>query len=71
MGIKIPAQLAIAGFHGHDVGQVMSPKLASILTPRDKLGRKAAEVLLARIKGKSLPRKLFDVGFELLPGESI
>lgn len=71
LGIKIPAQLAIAGFHGHDVGQVMSPKLASILTPRDKLGRKAAEVLLARIKGKSLPRKLFDVGFELLPGESI
>nr|WP_307772998.1 gluconate operon transcriptional repressor GntR [Providencia stuartii] len=71
LGIKIPDDLAIAGFHGHDVGQVMTPKLASILTPRDSMGRKAAEVLLGRINGKKLPQTLFDVGFELLPGESI
>lgn len=67
----MPNDLAISGFHGHDVGQVMTPKLASILTPRDSIGRKAAEVLLARINGKKLPQTLFDVGFELLPGESI
>lgn len=71
LGIKVPEELAISGFHGHDVGQVMTPKLASILTPRDQMGSKAAEVLLARISGKKLPQTLFDVGFELLVGESI
>nr|WP_314264802.1 gluconate operon transcriptional repressor GntR [uncultured Moellerella sp.] len=69
--IEIPKQLAVSGFHGHDVGQVMTPKLASVLTPRDQMGRKAAEVLLSRMKGKKLTQTQFDVGFELLIGESI
>ena len=71
LGIQIPQDLAISGFHGHDVGQVMTPKLASILTPRDQMGRKAAEVLLARMSGKKLVETHFDVGFSLLTGESI
>ncbi|MTC59805.1 gluconate operon transcriptional repressor GntR [Providencia rustigianii] len=71
LGIKVPTDLAISGFHGHDVGQVMTPKLASILTPRDQMGRKAAEVLLARMRGEKLAHKQFDVGFKLLTGESI
>ncbi|ENU1228724.1 MULTISPECIES: gluconate operon transcriptional repressor GntR [Providencia] len=71
LGIQIPQDLAISGFHGHDVGQVMTPKLASILTPRDQMGRKAAEVLLARMSGKKLTGTHFDVGFSVLTGESI
>ncbi|MBP6123643.1 MULTISPECIES: gluconate operon transcriptional repressor GntR [Providencia] len=71
LGINVPKDLAISGFHGHDVGQVMTPKLASILTPRDQMGRKAAEVLLARMSGKKLTEQYFDVGFSLLTGESI
>lgn len=71
LGINVPKDLAISGFHGHDVGQVMTPKLASILTPRDQMGRKAAEVLLARMSGKKVAATHFDVGFFLLTGESI
>ncbi|EKT52975.1 gluconate operon transcriptional repressor GntR [Providencia burhodogranariea] len=71
LGIKVPEELSISGFHGHDVGQVMTPKLASILTPRDQMGRKAAEILLARINGQKLTNHMFDVGFEVLIGESI
>ncbi|EKT53120.1 gluconate operon transcriptional repressor GntR [Providencia sneebia] len=71
LGIKIPEELAIAGFHGHDVGQVMTPKLASVLTPRELMGRKAAEVLLAKMTGNKLSQTSFDVGFDLLLGESI
>ncbi|WP_369309722.1 gluconate operon transcriptional repressor GntR [Providencia rettgeri] len=71
LGINIPQDLAISGFHGHDVGQVMTPKLASVLTPRDQMGRKAAEVLLARMTGKKLTETHFDVGFSILTGESI
>src|SRR5471030_2894763 len=33
-GLRIPQDIAVAGFHGHDIGQVMRPRLASVLTPR-------------------------------------
>lgn len=70
-GIKVPQQLAIAGFHGHDVGQAMTPKLASILTPRDEMGRQAARLLLRKIQGEPLTETHVDVGFTLLTGESM
>ncbi|WP_045973307.1 gluconate operon transcriptional repressor GntR [Xenorhabdus doucetiae] len=70
-GIKVPEEIAVAGFHGHDIGQVMTPKLASVLTPRDLIGRKAAESLLARLKGEKLEQTLVDVGFTLSLGESV
>lgn len=35
-GIRIPQEMAIAGFHGHDVGQSMTPQLATVITPRLK-----------------------------------
>lgn len=31
LGINIPNKIAIAGFHGHDVGQTMSPRLATVI----------------------------------------
>ncbi len=70
-GIKVPEEIAIAGFHGHDVGQVMTPKLASVLTPRDLMGRRAAESLLTRLRGEKLEQTLIDVGFTLSLGESV
>ncbi|OCQ51194.1 HTH-type transcriptional regulator GntR [Photorhabdus australis subsp. thailandensis] len=70
-GIAVPHDIAIAGFHGHDVGQVMTPKLASVLTPRDLMGRRAAELLMSRLKNEHLPQKMVDIGFEISLGESI
>lgn len=49
----------------------MTPKLASVLTSRDLLGRRAAELLMARLKGEHLPQKMIDIGFQLSLGESI
>lgn len=71
LGIQIPGQMAVAGFHGHDVGQAMTPKLASVLTPRDEMGQCAAQLLLARIHNEAPVQSRLDVGFELLTGESI
>ncbi|XPE45794.1 hypothetical protein ACNKHO_21705 [Shigella flexneri] len=42
-GSQIPDHMAIAGFHGHDIGQVMEPRLASVLTPRERIGRIGAD----------------------------
>lgn len=70
-GIAIPKQIGIAGFHGLDVGQVMQPKLASVITPREQIGRTSAEKLLARLKGETNADKIIDLGFAIEQGESI
>ena len=71
LGLKIPDDMAIAGFHGHDIGQVMEPRLASVLTPRERMGSIGAERLLARIRGEVVTPKMLDLGFTLSPGGSI
>ncbi|EDT6522161.1 gluconate operon transcriptional repressor GntR [Salmonella enterica subsp. enterica] len=71
LGLKIPDDMAIAGFHGHDIGQVMEPRLASVLTPRERMGSIGAERLLARIRGETVTPKMLDLGFTLSPGGSI
>lgn len=70
-GLRIPEDMSIAGFHGHDIGQVMVPRLASVLTPRERMGRIGAERLLARIRGESITPAMLDLGFTLSSGESI
>lgn len=70
-GLRIPQDIAIAGFHGHDIGQVMEPRLASVITPREQMGRLGAERLLARIRGEEVLPKKLDLGFTLSSGDSI
>lgn len=70
-GLRIPDQMAIAGFHGHDIGQSMEPKLASVLTPRERMGQVAAERLLARLRGEIVTPQRLDLGFTILHGGSI
>ncbi|WP_375057222.1 gluconate operon transcriptional repressor GntR [Zobellella sp. DQSA1] len=70
-GIAVPGRIGVAGFHGHDIGQAMVPKLASVITPRKDMGRIAAERLLARLRGEPIHERTVDVGFELKLGESL
>lgn len=70
-GLSIPGDIAIAGFHGHDIGQVMQPRLASVLTPRERMGRIGAELLLARVRGEIVSPQMIDLGFTLSSGGSI
>ncbi len=39
LGVAIPAEMAISGFHGLDIGQATTPILASVTTPRLKWGK--------------------------------
>lgn len=70
-GITIPTEIAVAGFHGHDVGQSMVPRLASVITPREEIGRVSAQQILARLKGRPIENKAIDLGFTIQCGESI
>ncbi|MFC0138906.1 gluconate operon transcriptional repressor GntR [Erwinia mallotivora] len=70
-GLRIPEEMAIAGFHGHDITQVVTPQLATVLTPRERMGREAAALLLARIRGEQSGSQQIDVGFSISEGGSI
>lgn len=71
LNIKVPEQLAIAGFHGHNVGQAVTPQLASVLTPRVEMGKLAAELLLKSLTGEPIPEKMIDLPVIYLEGGSI
>jgi len=70
-GVAVPDQIAIAGFHGHDVGQVMAPQLASVITPREAIGQRAAAELLARIRGEAPGERVIDLGYRIEAGGTL
>lgn len=70
-GIRVPEQMAIAGFHGHDISQAMIPKLATVLTPREQIGHVAATQLIERLKGATDWQPSIDLGYRIELGESI
>ncbi|MEM6161199.1 gluconate operon transcriptional repressor GntR [Erwinia sp. P6884] len=70
-GLRVPQDMAIAGFHGHDITQVVTPVLATVMTPREQMGRESAALLLARIRGEQTGVEQIDVGFTISEGGSI
>jgi LacI family gluconate utilization system Gnt-I transcriptional repressor len=48
----------------------MVPRLSSINTPREAIGRRAAEQMLTLMAGNSVARPVEDMGFELKIRES-
>lgn len=71
LGIKVPKEMAIAGFHGHDVGQSLTPQLATVITPRLEIGKVAAQELLNRLKGEAQQSSIINLGYQIHLGESI
>lgn len=70
-GISIPQQMAIMGYHGHDVGHSMVPRLASVHTPREDIGRSAAQLLMERINNKENGKSVVELAIHIEHGESI
>ena len=69
-GISVPSQMAIAGFHGLEIGQGTTPRLASVLTPRYEMGKVATEIIIKKING--LPTiEHVDLHYRLSMGETI
>ncbi|MEF0941832.1 LacI family DNA-binding transcriptional regulator [Rhizobium sp. BR 362] len=64
-GIPVPDRLAIIGFNALDICRHTPQPIASILTRRVDIGRRAAELLL-----EDAPAQTIDVGFLLVPGET-
>lgn len=68
--IRIPDDIAIAGFNGLTLGNQVTPRLTTILSPRYRMGRRAAEMLLARLETGHIERQSINIGFRLVARES-
>lgn len=58
-GIKVPQQIALAGYAGTSISRFLYPRLTTVEPPLDEMGLAAAKMLLERIENPNLePRTL-------------
>jgi hypothetical protein len=53
MGLRIPRDVAVAGFDNIEFSQFTQPPLTTMQQPTEEMGRLAAEILFDRIEGKA------------------
>ena len=70
LGIAVPGRLAIAGFGDLDFSRHLQPSLTSINIATYDSGRKAGEMLLARLEHKALDRLVANLPVTLTPRQS-
>jgi LacI family gluconate utilization system Gnt-I transcriptional repressor len=70
LGIEVPRQMGIAGFHDLEIGRVVAPTLTTVHVPAMEMGRKAGHMILARLSGKRVQLERQDLGFSIISRES-
>lgn len=68
-GLKIPKDVAVAGFGGYDESALLKPSLTTLKFDSYTVGYLGAETLLKQIKGEPVPTKQV-VGFQIIEGDS-
>lgn len=69
-GIAVPERMGIVGFNDLEMMAAAEPPLTSVRTRRHEMGRRAVEMVLARLAGEEPEAKVVDLGFELVARES-
>jgi LacI family gluconate utilization system Gnt-I transcriptional repressor len=70
LGLRVPRDLAIAGFEGLEIAENVTPSLTTVRIPRFEIGVRAGEMLLDRIAGRAAETRVVDLGFEVIQRES-
>lgn len=71
MGRNIPEDISVAGFDDIFIAGQLRPRLTTVFQDTEKIGRKAAEKLIALIEKKTVSMKPVVVNTELREGASI
>lgn len=71
MGLRIPEDISVAGYDDIFIASQLRPRLTTVAQDTEKIGKKAAEKLIALIEKKNVSLKPFIVNTELQQGESI
>ena len=68
--VPVPQRVAVAGFNDLAGSDQMLPPLTTVRTPRAEIGTRAAQMLVARMRGEAVVPAAVDLGFELIVRES-
>ncbi|PLX89611.1 MAG: LacI family transcriptional regulator [Desulfuromonas sp.] len=69
-GLRVPEEMAVTGFGDQTFAPFTNPSLTTVKFDRELIGRRAAEVLLARINDEKIEEYIIDVGFEIIERKS-
>ncbi|MBE7941418.1 MULTISPECIES: LacI family DNA-binding transcriptional regulator [Ramlibacter] len=69
-GIRVPQDVAIAGFNDLPGSDQMVPALTTVRTPRERIGEAAAQMLLTLMRHGTPAQAAVDLGFEVVVRES-
>jgi len=69
-GIEVPQQLAVCGFGDADFAASLVPSLTTVRIAGAEIGRRAAEMIVARCRGEPVAERIVDIGFSIVERES-
>lgn len=58
LGLRIPDDVAVASFNDISVAQFLNPPLSTIRLPSEEIGETAVELLLERVAGRELAKRI-------------
>ncbi|CAB3684436.1 HTH-type transcriptional regulator GntR [Achromobacter pestifer] len=70
LGVRVPEQMAIIGFHDLAGTAWTTPPLSTIATPRYEIGATAATLLMRHLAGDMVAERHVDLGFTLVRRET-
>jgi LacI family gluconate utilization system Gnt-I transcriptional repressor len=70
MGVDVPGRVAVAGFNDLPLSEHTVPRLTTVRTPRGRVGREAATLLVQLMRGETVREGRVDLGFELVVRET-
>lgn len=69
-GLRVPQDLAVCGFGDADFAAHLRPSLTTVHVDGPAIGRRAAQMIVARCNGESIPERVVDLGFRIVERES-
>ena len=66
MNLRIPADLAIAGFNDLEASALVDPGITSVASPRFAMGQQAVELLMQKASGAQTEFSPIDVGYSIM-----
>ena len=69
-GIKVPQDVAIAGFDDAPLSRIVTPSLTTVRFPRAQIGQVVAETMISRLENKGVENRVIDLGYEIIERDS-
>lgn len=70
LGLRVPADVSVAGFDDFPVAQEVRPTLTTVRLPVEELGRRATDMLIDLIEGRPVVEPHVRLGVEVVARES-